>query len=175
MDRNFGLDIVRAIAILVVVEQHGRSIIGPVFPAINRLGATDGVDIFFVLSGFLIGGILLKSFYEDSVFDVRKYVNFLIRRWLRTLPNYYLALLVNLAVALVSTNLGGFTPAYFCFLQNFIPPFSDHRAGKPLPAVVAAYFGYWAAVLLVSYAVYKCYEKPILLWRNRKVPALRLP
>lgn len=127
MERNFGLDIVRAFAILVVVEQHGRSILGPIFPAINRLGATDGVDVFFVLSGFLIGGILLRSFYDESVFDLRRFFNFLARRWLRTLPNYYLALIVNLTVALVSRNMGGFSLAYFCFLQNYLSPFSDHR------------------------------------------------
>ncbi|HXC06133.1 MAG TPA: acyltransferase family protein, partial [Bacteroidia bacterium] len=49
-----------------------------------------GVDIFFVLSGFLIGSILLRDLStENSLRSIRK---FLIRRWFRILPVYYLCL-----------------------------------------------------------------------------------
>jgi hypothetical protein len=60
--RNFGLDLFRALAIVLVVLSHGKFLLnGTVlenFPFVKML---DGVDLFFVLSGFLIGGILLKS------------------------------------------------------------------------------------------------------------------
>ncbi len=61
-NRNFGLDAIRALAIILVVLSHCTYIL-PEFNlqltnGIRLFGAT-GVDIFFVLSGFLIGGILL--------------------------------------------------------------------------------------------------------------------
>lgn len=57
--RIFGLDILRAFAIVLVVMGHGKFILKDTalegFPFFRMI---DGVDIFFVLSGFLIGGIL---------------------------------------------------------------------------------------------------------------------
>lgn len=53
----------------------------------------DGVAIFFVLSGFLIGGILVKLLErEKPTFPVL--LNFWNRRWLRTLPMYFLILII---------------------------------------------------------------------------------
>jgi peptidoglycan/LPS O-acetylase OafA/YrhL len=49
-----------------------------------------GVDFFFALSGFLIGRILIRSLDK---YDNAKWIpNFLYRRWLKTLPLYYIAL-----------------------------------------------------------------------------------
>jgi peptidoglycan/LPS O-acetylase OafA/YrhL len=91
------LDGLRAIAILMVLACH---FIGPCFPfGIVREVAEFGwcgVDLFFVLSGFLIGGILLD--HRDSV---NYYGVFYVRRFLRIIPLYLLILLpLNLIVAL---------------------------------------------------------------------------
>ena len=81
--RNFGLDIVRALAIsLVLVSHFGHK-------NFDFLGFW-GVEFFFVLSGFLIGGILYRSFISHEVFDFKLIYNFWSRRWWRTLPNYFL-------------------------------------------------------------------------------------
>ena len=48
----------------------------------------SGCRFFFVLSGFLIGNIIIK---KSARFDLK---DFLKRRWLRTLPNYYLFLIL---------------------------------------------------------------------------------
>ncbi|MDG1661044.1 MAG: hypothetical protein P8H40_06680 [Winogradskyella sp.] len=58
---------------------------------IRLLGAT-GVDIFFVLSGFLIGGILLRKL-EAGQTSFSDLVRFWKRRWLRTFPNYFVVLI----------------------------------------------------------------------------------
>src|SRR5438093_8390830 len=86
------LDGVRGVAILLVILHNERSI----FPSLHleRLFANGwmGVDLFFVLSGFLITGILLDSTPSD-----RDVTNFYARRCLRIWPLYY-ALLVFMFV-----------------------------------------------------------------------------
>ena len=59
-DRVFGLDLLRAIAIVMVMLLHGNSYLPPVIGEIIGFFIIDGVSIFFVLSGFLIGGIFIK-------------------------------------------------------------------------------------------------------------------
>lgn len=77
------LDGVRAIAALMVIFFHMGQMGIPV-PGPSTFGET-GVDLFFVLSGFLITGILLKAPERDWG-EVR---NFYIRRSLRIFPLYY--------------------------------------------------------------------------------------
>ena len=65
-NRVYGLDILRALAVLFVVLSHGSKLL---FPSINRITfylQFDGVAIFFVLSGFLIGGILIKVLEKED-------------------------------------------------------------------------------------------------------------
>ena len=119
--RVFGLDLMRAIAILMVVSGHCLW----VFPESNRflyqlfvLFGFFGVEIFFVLSGFLIGKILYQLYLNDN-FSIATVFYFLKRRWFRTLPNYFLILLVNIVIAAF---IGYSLPSlwrYFFFLQNF--------------------------------------------------------
>lgn len=92
------LDGVRGLAILVVLITHfgvyGHESVGWFGRALH--GVVDfgwsGVDLFFVLSGFLITGILLESKGSASYFRA-----FYMRRALRILPLYYLAIVVYFA------------------------------------------------------------------------------
>src|SRR5450432_1247018 len=87
--RVYGLDIMRAFAIIPVVMGHGGFILNKAETNFPWIPLIDGVELFFVLSGFLIGSILLKIFNEPD-FKFESVMNFFKRRWLRTLPNYYL-------------------------------------------------------------------------------------
>ena len=79
-----------------------------------------GVEVFFVLSGFLIGNILHNMFANN--FSWPQVRIFLKRRWFRTLPNYYLILLVNIAIAgYIGYDIAGLW-RYFFFQQNFASP-----------------------------------------------------
>jgi peptidoglycan/LPS O-acetylase OafA/YrhL len=60
-----------------------------------------GMDLFFVLSGFLIGSILLRSLRKDGTQDLRR---FYLRRIFRTFPPYYIVLTI-LALAFPLTAL----------------------------------------------------------------------
>ncbi len=78
-----------------------------------------GVEIFFVLSGFLIGDILLKML-SDYQFTFKSVLLFWVRRWFRTLPLYFLVLSVNVILFYI---INGSLPIhlwkYVFFLQNF--------------------------------------------------------
>ena len=122
MERVFGLDLLRSIAVLMVLLAHTRFFLRPLIPATQALSIFGflGVELFFVLSGFLIGGILLRSF--DDRPNAGTLTRFWVRRWFRTLPNYYLFLGVNLALrAWEGQGFGGLA-GYGVFLQNLAWP-----------------------------------------------------
>ncbi|AUD02031.1 acyltransferase family protein [Spirosoma pollinicola] len=134
--RVFGLDIMRAAAILIVVDAHATIALKEYYDgAFWHHLLPDGVELFFVLSGFLIGGILIRSYEKKETFDRHLLLNFWTRRWFRTLPNYYLVLGGLIVLALLQAFRSGLhhklpdkgtLVTYFFFLQNFakyIPDF----------------------------------------------------
>ena len=128
------LDGLRGLAILMVVvfhyiSQEGAAPTGGVTHYLQRLGILgwSGVDLFFVLSGFLIGGILMDA--RASAFYYR---TFCARRFFRIIPIYYLWVtayiaLIGIAGARIQalSNSGVAPPSglpvysYYLFLQNF--------------------------------------------------------
>jgi len=122
--RHPELDGLRGSAILLVVVFHYSRFIrpGPIadhFIAYANI-AWSGVDLFFVLSGFLIGGILIDYRDAQNLISV-----FYIRRALRIFPLYFLVLSSYvLCIALpvdVPYLFTGSVPlwSYVTFLQNF--------------------------------------------------------
>jgi peptidoglycan/LPS O-acetylase OafA/YrhL len=129
-NRIYGLDIVRATAILSVVYVHGLFLLGEaVSPTARKfmgMFMPDGVTVFFVLSGYLISGILIRH-VEHGTISGSGLGQFWVRRWCRTLPNYYLILGI---LAIYHAQVSGMDLAaiwrYFFFVQNFNiahPPF----------------------------------------------------
>ena len=118
-NRVYGLDILRALAIFFVVLAHGDKLMPPERYKYFQYLVFDGVAIFFVLSGFLIGGILIKILNENEL-TFGGMLNFWKRRWFRTLPNYFLILSILVLLNLVFTS--DFTLLdklqYYIFSQN---------------------------------------------------------
>ncbi len=124
-NRVFGLDLMRALAIIFVVLGHGSMLekANTNFPWIQLI---NGVELFFVLSGFLIGGILIKLL-QNNPSSFKTIFDFWIRRWFRTLPNYYLVLLLNVLIVyfgIIKEDFSQFNWKFFFFLQNFATGFT---------------------------------------------------
>jgi peptidoglycan/LPS O-acetylase OafA/YrhL len=112
-NRIVALDGLRGFAALAVAIPHFFMMLDPL-AEIPELISITGVELFFVLSGFVLAPQILDCLKSDS--PKRRYLVFLCRRWLRTLPPYILALTV---AAIISHKL--FSAAYFrhvFFLQN---------------------------------------------------------
>lgn len=123
--RNIGLDVARSLAMLLVLFAHTLWI-GDNYPkaiaAAMTLSGTIGVEVFFIISGFLIGRIILREL-EDPQFSFKNVKAFLFRRWFRTFPNYYLVLLINVGVwFFIYGELPEKLYRYFIYTQNFLEP-----------------------------------------------------
>lgn len=122
--RVFGLDVMRALAITLVVVVHSDYMLAVYWPGFPWIPFVDGVDLFFVLSGYLVGGILLR-YATTGAPSPKRLLDFWQRRWLRTLPNYYLFLLLNIVLLYFGLTRGVFNASivyYFAFLQNLYKP-----------------------------------------------------
>ncbi|SDF31112.1 Peptidoglycan/LPS O-acetylase OafA/YrhL, contains acyltransferase and SGNH-hydrolase domains [Massilia sp. PDC64] len=114
-----GLDLLRATAILLVLMSHYMGFVShaPTFGVVGKVGWA-GVDLFFVLSGYLIGNQLLAPAARGEPLSLKA---FFVRRLLRTLPNYYVVLAVYWLFP--GPPLGGSSMAapwrFLTFTQNF--------------------------------------------------------
>lgn len=102
--RNSSVDVWRGIAIVSVVLFH--------FDGYLPFGSI-GVDLFFVISGLLVGGILTNKLLNDSEI---KYFRFILQRGFKIWPSYYVFILL------------GSVLAYFFYSQEYthqVIPFSD--------------------------------------------------
>ena len=119
--RHFGLDLLRACAILGVLVLHadlaGAGMPGAI-ASLARYGWV-GVDLFFVLSGFLLAAQVMDAREPSAVRGIR---TFWARRWTRTLPLYAVVLLcyVVLKPAIFGAPFQG-DWRFALFLQNTGP------------------------------------------------------
>jgi peptidoglycan/LPS O-acetylase OafA/YrhL len=88
--RVHGLDTLRALAVSLVVLHHYVLFVSrrPTFGWVGEIGWA-GVDLFFALSGYLIGNQIFKAMRSPEGFSLK---NFYARRFLRTLPNFWVVL-----------------------------------------------------------------------------------
>src|SRR5437763_1414572 len=115
--RNQSLDVLRGIAILLVLGGHGA------YPYISFWTAIggSGVELFFVLSGFLISGLLFSEYQRTGRIAITR---FWIRRAFKIYPGFYVLLAVTAAVLAIANHpqimLGRAVFFNIVFLQNYV-------------------------------------------------------
>ena len=96
------LDVLRALAVFLVMGTHMRVCPPETNRLLNRIteaflqGGWCGVDLFFVLSGFLVSGLLFREYQRKQTLAIG---HFLARRGLKIYPGFWFLMLATLLVA----------------------------------------------------------------------------
>jgi len=155
------LDILRGLAISIVVFYHNFGSV-----SFFRFGWL-GVDLFFVLSGFLITDILLKT--RDNKFYFR---NFYIRRVLRIFPLYYLVLFVFFALSPILFKQKG-PDTVFSYYQNnsawFWSYFQNWLMVKKGPPPVPFLAHFWSLAIEEQFYLFW----PVLIFFAKKLESVK--
>jgi peptidoglycan/LPS O-acetylase OafA/YrhL len=179
-DQNFGLDLARCLAILGVVIGHYtfafQSLAGVKTPIMVIMGALFGVELFFILSGFLIGRLLFRIIEVDAT--PRGWLVFMVRRWLRTLPLYFVWLLILPMVLPPPERLAAHLLRYFTLTQNLawsMP--ADHWYNESWSLAIEEWFYLlFSAAMVGSAAIFRSTKLvwPIILVFLLVPPVLRM-
>lgn len=124
-ERELSLDVIRGIAILLAIGWHlnkpTQNIVAQLLLWPSTRFGWAGVDLFFVLSGFLIGGITLREVQRTGGFNRNR---FFIRRAMRLWPVLYIFVLGQ--IALDRFPLTAFVPQILLHVQNYFPTPISH-------------------------------------------------
>jgi peptidoglycan/LPS O-acetylase OafA/YrhL len=145
--RLFGLDLLRAGAVVMVMACHvpwAKGWLSIWKLRLSFLGQL-GVECFFVLSGFLIGRMVLQAYRERP--DWSSLGRHLRRRMGRILPLYYLAMLAHTLLALPGLPRGAWRHAVFA--QNLVAPPSGFFAESWTLSVEVWFYLAFPLLLLV--------------------------
>lgn len=154
--RNVGLDILRIVAVLLVLGNH-MSLSSAMEESLPRpavaflqcwiRGGWVGVDLFFVLSGFLVSSLMFREHSRYGQVNLRR---FLIRRGFKIYPAFWVFLAFSICVKLIkhdgpsTTNLLG----ELLFMQNYLGRIWAHTWSLAVEEHfylgIAALFGCWA-------------------------------
>lgn len=101
-NRFLNVDVLRAFAVLLVVIHHIATFV-PAFAQgalgdFCRFGA-HGVDLFFVISGFLFGSMLLGELQKTNTISLKRFYR---HRFLRIVPLYWFTTLVSVALCFIT-------------------------------------------------------------------------
>jgi len=114
--RNINLDALRAVAIFMVLGRHSGYSIH--WARVWARAGWAGVDLFFVLSGFLISGLLFVGYQERGRIDFSR---FYIRRGLKIWPAFYVLIATGLLIEVARGNSVSFAAllSELAFMQSY--------------------------------------------------------
>jgi peptidoglycan/LPS O-acetylase OafA/YrhL len=105
--RSISLDVLRCVAVLLVLFRDSDTPL--------QWGGWIGVDLFFVLSGFLVSGLIFREYQRTGDVDANR---FLVRRGFKIYPSFWVMLAATLAVDGVTDAQR--TWGELLFMQNYI-------------------------------------------------------
>jgi peptidoglycan/LPS O-acetylase OafA/YrhL len=129
--RLVGLDVLRLLAILLVLGRH-MSLAPDTWPSMSRAfiatwqrGGWVGVDLFFVLSGFLVSGLLFTEYKSRGRLSVAR---FYMRRGWKIYPPFFVMIAVTVMAALIQGRAiqGLQLASELTFLQSYFPGMWAH-------------------------------------------------
>ncbi|MEP7354254.1 MAG: acyltransferase [Acidobacteriota bacterium] len=120
--RNLQIDVLRAVAILMVLLCHTVYLRKPTWDEPLWRAGWSGVDLFFVISGFLIAGLLFSEYRREGQIHFSR---FFIRRAFKIYPAFYAIILITVIPGLLSSHAGwsGWRPLLndVLFMQSYWP------------------------------------------------------
>jgi peptidoglycan/LPS O-acetylase OafA/YrhL len=151
MGRSKAIDILRTLAVLFVMGRHMDRCPASVSRFLHwltdkwEIGGWVGVDLFFVLSGFLVSGLLFREYEKYGGISVK---SFLIRRGFKIYPAFWLMTIITVTVFIMTHE--PFKPlavvSEFLFIQNYGPALWNHTWSL---AVEEHFYFFLALFLLV--------------------------
>lgn len=124
------LDVLRAAAVLLVIGHHWAQFVNRDTSALTRVmwrAGWAGVDLFFVLSGFLVSGLLFREYARHGKVNI---LRFFLRRGFKIYPGFYAMIA---AMSLIQHGQGGPPAAFWksllaevLFVQNYFRGLWNH-------------------------------------------------
>ena len=156
--RNRRLDVLRCVAVVLVMIHHAG--ISSFFTRVGWIG----VDLFFVLSGFLISGLLFGEYQKHGSINFKRFV---IRRGLKIYPAFYTFLILTAVVPYGARRMQSLDPSHFplstpvrylheiFFVQNYYRGVWDHSWSL----AVEEHFYIFLPILLLVFARFASNQK----------------
>ncbi|MDB2705309.1 acyltransferase, partial [Pseudomonadota bacterium] len=165
------IDGIRAISIILVLIFHVFFVYHLSHPTYNitdilqQLGSgwawafngDKGVDVFFVMSGFLISSILLREVAKEGKIDLKR---FYLRRYLRLTPAYYFTLTVYWFMSGPNSE---WIWANYLYVNNFID-YSHQAVGWTWSLAIEEQFYFLYPLILIAILKYSQRPGKVMLW-----------
>lgn len=142
--RIVGLDILRSVAILLVLFRHSQLFSSPLYDF-----GWLGVDLFFVLSGFLVSGLIFKEYKKRNKLNIKR---FLLRRGFKIYPAFYIFLVGSI---IIEHYRDGFIPTFPDLLGEvfYLQSYLSHIWTHTWSLAVEEHF--YLGLALISFIAYK--------------------
>lgn len=151
----------RSIAILLVLYSHSVFLLTP--KTYYRFNL-DGVNLFFVLSGFLVGKIIYDTF-ENSQNKLKSLWKFWVFRWVKTLPSYFVILLFLFSwTYFTNQDINEFKKGFLYFGQNFYDLHPQVFKEAWSLSVEEWFYFLFPIVLIISIFITKNLKKSYVFW-----------
>lgn len=162
--RQANLDVLRAVAALLVLVGHAYSLGGRGLPVVPSrwheavlIQGTSGVWLFFVLSGYLIGGPFVRALVDGTPLPATR--AYAVKRALRIYPLYWFALAVVVIVVGASATTPWQYVVHFLLLQDLVPGRAEAIISVAWTLTLEVLF--YAAVPVLAHAIRSRRRGPI--------------